>query len=69
MHNFDTSVVNVFVLYIVSVCFLSRLINIICDQACKNQPSEHNWHQAIFLLISSVLNVVSCVYKLQKEAH
>ena len=39
----------------------------ICDQACKNQYVSANDTQVIFLLISSVMNVVSCFCKLQES--
>ena len=42
---------------------------VICDRACKNQPCELKLYQVIFLLISSVLNVVSNFCTMQKKAH
>ena len=41
----------------------------ICDRACENQPCEHKLHRVVFLLISSIQNVVSHFCKFQKKAH
>ena len=48
---------------------IHMLVSTICDLACKNQPCEHKLHRAIFLLISSALNVVSYFHNFQKKAH
>ena len=39
------------------------------NQVCKNLPCELKLHRLIFLLISSIQNVVSHFHKLQKKAH
>ena len=40
-----------------------------CEWACENWPCECKLHQVIFLLISSVQNVVCHFHKLHKKAH
>ena len=40
-----------------------------CEQTCKNRPCEYKFYQVIFLLISSIQNVVYLFCKLQRKAH
>ena len=44
-------------------------VTMICNRACKNQPSECKLHQVIFLAISLAPNVVSNFRQFPKKAH
>ena len=46
-----------------------KIVILICDWACKNQPCERKLHRVIFSLISSALIEVFCFREVQREAH
>ena len=50
-------------------CNIPQPVCVIRDRACKNRPCESKLHQGIFLLISSIQNLLSHFYKLQKKVH